>query len=40
LWTRLSNWRAGLRYESRGYRATGQEKVMANGDRIVKFERG
>jgi GNAT superfamily N-acetyltransferase len=39
LWTRASNARARGLYEGQGYRRSGQETILGNGDPILQFER-
>jgi GNAT superfamily N-acetyltransferase len=39
LWTRVSNARARRLYEGKGYRASGHETTLADGDPILQLER-
>ena len=39
LWTRASNVRARRLYEGRGYRTSGHQTTLADGDCILQFER-
>ena len=39
LWTRASNVRARRLYEGRGYRTSGHETTLGDGDPILQFER-
>jgi len=39
LWTRASNLRAGRLYEGQGYRTSGRQNTLGDGDSILQFER-